>query len=64
MVWIVRDHNDHLVPSLSATGRLDQVAQSPTQSGFEHFQAWGIQNFLGYSNPNTQHMSILFKKST
>ena len=47
MVWVGRDHYDHLVAALCyMQGHipLDQIAQSPTQPGLECFQGGGIHN--------------------
>lgn len=34
---------------------LDQVAQSPTQFGSEHFQGWDTHKFSGQSVPEPYH---------
>jgi len=42
MVWVGRDLKDHLVPTPLTGGQghlqLDQVGQSPIQTGLEHIQ--------------------------
>ena len=54
MVWVGRDLKDHLVPTPCHGQKhlpLDQVAQSPSQPGFGHFQVWGIHSFSGQPVP-------------
>ncbi|KAK4812888.1 LOW QUALITY PROTEIN: hypothetical protein QYF61_024244 [Mycteria americana] len=38
--------------------QLDQVAQSPTQPGLEHFQGWGIHSFSGQPVPVPHHLIV------
>ena len=46
MVWVGRDLKDNLVSTSLLWGYLplDEVAQSPIQPSFEHFQSWNIHN--------------------
>jgi len=58
MVWVGRDCKDHLFPNpchRQGHHSLDQVAQSPIQAGFEHFQEEGIHNFSGQLVPVPHH---------
>ena len=54
MVWVGRDLKDHLVPTpCHGQGHLppDQVAQSPSKPGLEHFQGGDIHSFSGQPGP-------------
>jgi len=54
MVWVEKDHNDHLVSTpCYVQGRQPaaQAAQSPIQPGLECLQGWGIPSLLEQSAP-------------
>ena len=50
MAWVVKDHNDHLVPTpcyVQGCQSPAQAAQSHIQPGLECLQGWGIHSLLG-----------------
>jgi len=50
MVWVGKDHEDHVVQSpCYRQGQIlpHQVAHSPIQPGLEHLQGGGIHNLTG-----------------
>lgn len=58
--WFGLDINlkDHLIPtSLHEQGHpsLDQFTYTPTKSGLEHHQVWGVHNSSGQPLPLTHH---------
>jgi len=58
MVWVGRDLKDHPVStplSWSETPSTSHVAQSPIQSGLEHFQGGGVHNISGQPVPVPHH---------